>query len=320
MVQDLRGAALVTVGGRVELEIAAGPADAEHGSLSTPQTRFQIASVSKQFVAAAHLLLADCGVVDLDASIDQWFPRCSPSWRAIKLRHLLTHTSGLGHWSEAPGFDPFEPLTPDERVRLLQRAPLHADPGTRWTYSSPAYLVAARIVEQAAGQPYAAFVSEHIFAPLGMDSTVSGYPPAGVEAARGHRDGQLAPAHDFTSIPGTGDVWSTVGDLARYLTSIYSGRLLSSESLRALTTAHVAVDQPQGQDDQWVVGASYGYGLFVGTIARHRAYFHSGDVPGFRSFSAWFPDHQACLVILANDEAINIEHCLRQLLPESLKP
>jgi CubicO group peptidase (beta-lactamase class C family) len=89
--------ASVTVGGSVELEIAAGPADAEHGSLPTPQTHFQIASVSKKFVAAAHLLLADCGVVDLDASIAQWFPRCSPSWRAIKIRHLLTHTSGLGH-------------------------------------------------------------------------------------------------------------------------------------------------------------------------------------------------------------------------------
>lgn len=133
-------------------------------------------------------------------------------------------------------------------------------------------------------------------------------------------DGQLVPAHDFTSIPGTGDVWSTAGDLRRYLTSVYSGQLLSSESSQALTTAHGAVDQNQQQGDRWVVGTGYGYGVFVGTIAGHRAYFHSGDVPGFKSFSAWLPDHEASLVILTNDEALDIEQAVRQLLPDSLKP
>lgn len=295
VIQGLRGAALVAVAGEVVLEVVAGPADVERGAPSTPRTRFRIASVSKQFVAAATLLLAERELITLNASLDRFFPGCPPSWRAIEVRHLLTHVSGIGHWSGEPGFDPFEPTNPDLRVEQLQRAPLSSAPGTRSSYSSPGYLVAARIVEQAAGQPYADFISEQVFSPLGLDSTAAGHPPAGPDVARGHNDGQPVPAHDFTSIPGTGDVWSTTDDLHRYLASVYSGRLLSSESLRALTTAHVAIDQSQERVDRWVIGTGYGYGVLVGTIAGHQAFFHSGDVPGFKSFSAWIPERENSL-------------------------
>lgn len=311
---------MITTGGSVELEITAGLADVEAGLLSTPQTRFQIASVSKQFAAAAVLLLAERGTVALDEPIDRWFPRCPTPWREITVHHLLTHTSGLAHWSDVPGFDVFQPRDPDERLRLFQQAPLRFDPGGHWNYSSPGYLLVARIVERAADQPYATFLTEQIFAPLGLASTTVGHPPTGADVARGHRDGQPVPSWDLTSMAGTGDVWSTVGDLASYTTAVNSGALLSAESQQAQATAHVPLDHTQEPDDRWVVGAGYGYGVFVGTIAGHPAYFHPGDVPGFKSFNAWLPDQRASIAILTNDESNDIEHLVRQLLPTDLKP
>jgi CubicO group peptidase (beta-lactamase class C family) len=115
-------------------------------------------------------------------------------------------------------------------------------------------------------------------------------------------------------MPGTGDIWSTAPDLARFTTALHSGQLLTDGSLRLLRTPHAPVGADDGSGDGWLTSDGYGYGQFVGTIAGQTAYFHPGDNPGYQSFGAWIPAHAACVVILANEETTSIEGLLKQLL------
>jgi CubicO group peptidase (beta-lactamase class C family) len=121
-IEGLRGAAMVTRAGQVRLEVAGGPADAEAGVKCTPQTRFQLCSVSKQFAAVAAMLLAESGRLDLAEPVARWLPGCPPQWQRVTLHHLLTHTAGVRHWGNAPGFDASQPMDLAKRVAFVQQA------------------------------------------------------------------------------------------------------------------------------------------------------------------------------------------------------
>jgi CubicO group peptidase (beta-lactamase class C family) len=305
----LRGAAVVLVDGEVVLEQASGIADVETGEACTPDTRFPIASVSKQMAAVAVLLLAERGALALDEPVSRWLPHTTPRWGEVTLHHLLTQTAGIGHWGEAPGYDVFAPMDIDERVTLIQQGPLHSRPGTEWRYSSPGYLLVGHIVERVAGRPYHAFLAEEVLDALGLGSTVAGCVPAG--AARGHNDGKPVPAGDFTAMPGTGDVWSTAEDLARYTAAIHKGSILSETSLALLTKAHVSAQG--GPGTEWMTSGSYGYGVFLGTVAGAPAVYHTGDNPGYKSMNVWLPERAASIAILANDGATELDLVLEEL-------
>jgi CubicO group peptidase (beta-lactamase class C family) len=309
-IDGLRGAALVTRAGSTVFEAAAGPADGE--LTCSPQTRFQIASISKQFAAAAVMLLVEAGVVDLAASVQEWLPEAPPQWRPITLHHLLSQTSGMRHWDDVPGFISSEPMSAERRLELFMAAPLLSEPGAVWRYSSPGYITVGSIVTRATGQPYGDFVTERILEPLGLTSTSIGTPPAGAEVARGHQDGEPVAQFDLRSMPGTGDIVSTVGDVARFTAALHGRALLSDASVRAMCTLQTPLDRP---DLDWARGDGYGYGLFIGDFGGEPAYFHPGDNPGFKSVSAWLPPHEAAIALLLNDQAADVEQNLRQLLP-----
>lgn len=289
-----RGAALVTVGGSVAVQSAGPPA--------TLTTRFPIASIGKQFTAVAALLLAERGKLPLDRPVAHWLPGSPPWWRDVTLHHLLTHTSGLPHWGAEPGFDVLAEMPAGDRAGLIPYGTPVSRPGLRWLYSSPGYLLVAHIVELAAAQPYGDFVAEHIFTPLGLGSTTIGR-PAGDDVA----GAALAP------MAGTSDVWSTVGDLARYSERIHSGALLSAES-RAVMTGPLAATSAEPRPGRMYFAGYYGYGLYVGTVGPHRAYFHPGDLPGFVTFAAWLPEHRASVVLLTDDDQVDVHAVTRRLL------
>jgi len=319
LIEGLRGAAIVTRAGQVKLETASGPADVEAGVPCTPRTRFQIASVSKYFAAAAALLLAESGQLDLAEPVTRWLPGGPPQWQRVTLHHLLTHTAGVRHWGGDPGFDASQPMDPAERLALIQQAPLLTQPGTRWHYSSPGYLLVGHIVEQASGQPYTSFVTKTILDPLGLTATSPGALPAGAVVARGYRDGQPVTPWPLGAMLGTGDICSTVGDLARFTTAVHSGSLIGPRSLQAMTTPHTPLPDGQGTSDGWVTCAGYGYGQFIGRIAGHAAHLHPGDNPGYQSLVVYLPDQAACVAVLVNDEAVDTEALLRQLVPVALE-
>src|ERR1700685_4300051 len=136
----LNGTAMVTRAGSVEVELAQGPADIESGTECTVQTRFQLCSVSKQFAAAAALLLVESGQLDLNEPVERWLPGGTPQWRRITLHHVLSHTAGLPHGLEGPGLDPAVPMSITERLAAVQQGPLRTEPGAQWHYSSPGFV------------------------------------------------------------------------------------------------------------------------------------------------------------------------------------
>jgi CubicO group peptidase (beta-lactamase class C family) len=311
-VTGLHGTAMVARAGSVRAEAAGGLAEVEAGLPCTADTRFQLCSVSKQFTAAAVLLLAEAGRLDLHEPVTRWLPAAPPPWRQITLHHLLSHTAGVPHWNEAPGLDPSQPMGVSERLAAVQAAPLCTGPGGGWHYSSPGFILAGHIAERASDQPYPEFLTERILAPLNLTETTAGDAPAG--AARGYRDGRPVPSWDLTAMPGTGDLWSTARDLTRFVTALHEGRLITPASLRAMCTPHAPLSDDEGD----LITTGYGYGMFTGTFAGQEARYHPGDNPGYQSLAGWLPDRSASIVILANDEVADMSSLVRQLLPAAV--
>ena len=186
------------------------------------------------------MLLVESGRLDLGEPVGRWLPGGPPQWRQVTLHHLLSHTAGLPHWLEAPGLDPAEPVRISERLEIIQATPLRTEPGAQWHYSSPGFVLAGLIVERASGQPYRDFLAERILSPLQLTQTTVGGSPGA--AARGCKDGQPVPPWDLDAMPGTGDIWSTAGDLTRFTAALHRGELIAASSLRAMCTAHAPID------------------------------------------------------------------------------
>jgi len=316
-IEGLRGTAMVTKGGSGQADLAEGLADVEAGVRCTPGTRFQLCSVSKQLAATAVMLLVESGRLDLGEPVGRWLPGGLQQWRRVTLHHLLSHTAGIPHWREAPGLDPAKPMRISERLEIIQATPLRTEPGAQWHYSSPGFLLVGFIVERASGQPYPEFLTERILSPLKLAQTTVGGAPGG--AARGYRDGQPVAPCDLDAMPGTGDIWSTAGDLTRFTTALHSGELITASSLHAMCTAHAVIDDEDDGEPR-LTTTGYGYGMFSGNFAGHAAWYHPGDNPGYQSLACWIPDRAASIVILVNDEAASIPSLLRQLLPAALEP
>ncbi len=307
-IEGLSGAVLVTRDGSVVLREAGGPADPERDTACTPDTRFQIASVSKQFTAAAVMLLVEEGAARLDEPIGGVLPDCPVRWRDITPHHLLTHTSGLGHW---PDVDPAVMTgspAPQDVLDALAERPLHDAPGTSYLYSSPAYVLFGRLVTLLAGQSHPAFLRDRIFAPLGMPATVSGADPES-GGARGYRDGERTDVTMYRRLTGAGDMWSTVDDLARWTAALHADGVMDPKSREAMHAPHV----PYASADGVIVYEAYGYGFFTGRIVGEEAVFHPGDNPGYRSLLAFFPRRATTAVLLTNDESAPFDDVVRQV-------
>ncbi|SBT68273.1 CubicO group peptidase, beta-lactamase class C family [Micromonospora sediminicola] len=292
-----RGVLLLTRGDELLVDRVVGAADETSGRPCTPATRFQIASISKQMAAAAVLLLAERGVLRLTDPVSRWLPDPPPQWSGITLHHLLTHTSGLGHWEEYPAVDICGPAEPDDLLGRFAAVPPLFPPGAGWHYSSPGYVLLARAVERAADRPYAGFLAEEVFAPLGMTGSFAGAGDGRPDLAVGHEGSRTVPSWDLATVSmGAGDIWCTAADLLTWLDVPRRSRLLTPASVAAMTAPHAPTGRP---------GEAYGYGWFVGPLAGRRAVHHSGDNGGYKAFAAWLPDSDQRLVLLANQAEVD---------------
>jgi CubicO group peptidase (beta-lactamase class C family) len=264
----------------------------------TPATRFQIASVSKQFTAAAVLLLAERGKLSLDDRIGQRLDGCPPAWQDITLHQLLTHTSGLGHWDDYPMIDLARRMEPAELLATFHRVPPLFRPGAGWHYSSPAYVLLAHVVQDVAGRPYQDFLADEIFTPLGLAGTFAGSPGDRPDIAQGHdRDGHPIGSWDLDVVNvGAGDIWSTTADLLTWIDGLRAGRLLGARHRELM----VGEQAPTGRDGD---SRGYGYGWFVGEVHGHTWFHHSGDNAGFIAFDACVPALDCRIVLLSDSDA-----------------
>ncbi|HEY6788897.1 MAG TPA: serine hydrolase domain-containing protein, partial [Trebonia sp.] len=271
-----------------------------------------IASLSKQFTAAAVLVLADRGVLSVADPVRNWLDGCPARWEPVTIHHLLSNSSGLIHLNGLPGLDLAKPVTASELLSGFASVPLLSPPGERFSYSSPGFVLLGHIIERAAGQPYGAFLAREIFGPLGLTATFSGNPRGEASLAAGHHNGAAVPSFDLDTVSlGTGSIWSTAGDIVRWDRALASGQILSDAARQAMFTIHV----PVRGDDGVIRTEGYGYGWYIGTgPGGRRIFYHPGDQAGFCSLNAWFPDHDVRLAVLSNEGAARLDPIVHDLI------
>lgn len=282
--------AIVKEGNIVKAE-GYGLANAELNVRATPQTVYQIGSVSKQFIAAGIMLLVQDGKMTLDDRASKYLAATPAAWQTITVRHLLTHTAGIVN--EPPAFDPFKLQSDADLVKSAYAAPLLFAPGADWTYSNTGYFALADIIRAVSGEPWDLFLQKRLFQPLAMTSTrtttmemvsnrASGYAPT---------NGRMSNAPSFVAVRPSGALLSTVLDLAKWDAALSASSLLSAATLTQMWTPVTLTG-----------GGSYGYGFGwqVDAVAGHRRVHHSGTMPGFRATIQRYSDDKLTVIVLAN--------------------
>jgi len=257
---------------------------------------YQIASISKQFTAAALLLLEDEGKLSLDDTVSKWLPGISGGDK-IKLRQLLSHTSGLqDYWPQDYSFAAMaKATTPQGIVDRWAKKPLDFEPGAQWQYSNTGYVVAGMIVEKAAGKPLLAYLQEKIFKPLGMKA-IDQDKAIGPAFPQGYGRYALGPVRpEKPSAPGwlyaAGELSMSAADLAKWDIARINRSLLPGDDWEAQETTVKLTD---GTDTR------YGLGVFVRNINGRVGIEHSGEAVGFISENVVYPKDKAAFVVLTN--------------------
>ena len=274
-----------------------GYADLEQRVRATPATNYRLASVSKQFTAAAVLLLAEDGTLGLDDRLRRWLPELPPATDAITLRQLLTHTSGLVDYEDLMPARLDRQLSDADVLALLAKSDrtLFA-PGSAYRYSNSGYVLLGLVIERASGAALADFLRTRIFQRLGMAGTLmyeAGRGPEvphrayGYSLARGHW--QRTDQSPTSATRGDGGIYSSIEELARWDAALYDDRLLSAESRALAFSPHVEVT---GEPYQ----AAYGYGWRI----TGDTLWHSGESIGFRNVIVRWPRQRMTVVLLSN--------------------
>ena len=287
--------------GRTVYLRAYGDARLEPKLAAEPGMRYAIGSVSKQFTAAAILLLQQDGKLSLDDKIAKYFPDLTRA-DDITVRQLLSHTSGYqDYWPQDYMFPLMvEPVTPEGIMDAWARKPLDYEPGTKWQYSNTGYVIAGRIVEKVSGKSLFQFLRERIFTPLQM-TTAHDFDrePLSAGNASGYTSFALGPPRAAAVsgagwLFGAGELAMTAADLARWDISIINQSLLRESSYRALETETLLANG---------VGTRYGLGVDVELENQRRKIAHGGEVVGCTADNLVYPDDRTAIVVLVNQDA-----------------
>ena len=287
--------------GKIAYLQAYGDARLDPRTPARPGMRYSIGSISKQFTAAAVLLLQEQGKLSLDDKVGKFIPDLTRA-HAVSVRQLLSHTSGYQDYWPQDYVMPLmlEPTTAEKIMDGWARKPLDFDPGSRWQYSNTNYVIAGVIVEKASGMPLLQFLRQQIFGPLNMKSvanidqdTLAITDPVGYMR---YALGPLRPAPKEGKgwLFAAGELAMPAEDLARWDISIMNQTLLQPSSYRQFET-EVVLDNG--------VGTQYGLGVDISAEAGHRVLRHSGEVSGFTAQNTVFPDDRAAIVVLTNQDA-----------------
>jgi CubicO group peptidase (beta-lactamase class C family) len=281
--QMFMGSVLVAKDGKIILSKGYGMADLEWNVPNSPATRFNIASMTKQFTAASILLLDDRGKLKTDDLVKKYLPDAPAVWDKITIYHLLTHTSGIPDDAAK-----YEPGTPDKLV--FNDRPLNFQPGEQWSYTNLGYIVLGYLLERISGQTYEEFVQENIFKPLGMkDSGLMSFVTIIPRRASGYWPGsngiENADRPDARIGFSSGSLYSSTEDLLRWNEGLFGGKLLTPASVRKMTTPFKG---------------DYACGLYVKRVDGHLMIEHDGNNIGFNSDMAYYPEDRIAVIALAN--------------------
>ncbi|MFL5385243.1 MAG: serine hydrolase domain-containing protein [Longimicrobiaceae bacterium] len=282
--------------GRTVLERGWGTERAKRPRAATAATSYQIASISKQFTAAAVLRLAEQGRVRLGDPVTDYVEGLPAAYRDVTLERLLNHTGGVPNFTDF--FREFRrPLSPAQLVDSLARRRLIFPPGTAFRYSNSGYYLLGLVIERVTGASYPEHLRTEFWAPLGMEETEycgsRAHTPLPAGWGRDRRGGAVraAPWHPSVLFA-AGSLCSTVGDLARWAVALGEGRVLAPASYREMTTPAASPDPH--------LRMTYGFGMMVDTTEAGPYLHHDGAVSGFRAQVAWYPAERLAIVVLMN--------------------
>src|SRR4051812_26615507 len=293
-------AIMVRKDGEVVLSAGYGIANLEHGVKVTPKTVFQSGSVGKQFTAMATMMLVEEGKLSLGDPLSK-FLKVPSNWPKITIRHLLTHTSGLGDYPEK--FSLQKDYSEEELLKMVTAQELDFEPGEKWAYSNLGYLTLGIVIHKVTGKFYGDFLQERIFKKLGMTSTriineadIIPNRAAGYHLVKGELKNQewVAPSVNTTA---DGSLYFTIEDMSKWDEALEQQRLLRADSFKQMWTP---VELNDGSH------ASYGFGWSLGKNALgHRLIEHGGAWQGFATYIGRHPEEHLSVVVLCNRAGAN---------------
>lgn len=272
-----------------------GLANLEHGVRVTPQTVFQSGSMGKQFTAMAVMMLVEEGKLSLDDRVSKHLSVPS-SWSRITVRHLLTHTSGLGDYPE--DFSLQEDHSESELLKMITAESLAFAPGAKWNYSNLGYVILGILIHKVTGEFYGELLQERIFGPLGMKNTriineadIIPHRAAGYVLKEGALKNQewVAPAVNTTA---DGSLYFTAEDMAKWDEALEARKLLSAAGFEQMWT-------PAKLNDGSAADYGFGWGIRK-TDSGHRVLEHGGAWQGFATYIARYPDDRLTVAVLCN--------------------
>jgi CubicO group peptidase (beta-lactamase class C family) len=272
-----------------------GFANVEHQVPVKPETVFQSGSMAKQFTAAAVLMLVEDGRLSLDDKVGKYFSDAPEAWRDITVRHLLTHTSGMGDYP--PELDLRRDYTEDELLAVIKSAPLNYPAGEGWDYSNLGYVLSGILVRKVTGKFYGEFLAERVFKPLGMtgarvisEADIIPNRAAGYRLADGELKNQewVSPSVNTTA---DGSLYLTALDVVKWDAALYTDRPLKRATLERMW----APVRLSGGGTR-----PYGFGWHTDVMHGRRVVHHGGAWQGFKSYIVRLPDEKLTVVFFAN--------------------
>jgi CubicO group peptidase (beta-lactamase class C family) len=295
-----------------------GVANIEHGVRVIPQTVFQSGSVGKQFTAMAVMILIEEKKLALEDPISKYLD-VPKNWSAIRVRHLLTHTSGLGDYPES--FSLQRDHTEDQLLKMITAQPLDFAAGDKWSYSNLGYVTLGILIHKVSGQFWGDFLQQRVFAPLGMKHTgaiseadIIPNRAAGYVLKNGELKNQqwVSPTVNNTA---DGSLYFTVEDLAKWDEALGTQKLISRASSEQMWTT---VKLNNGTT------APYGFGWRIAkSDSGHPIIEHGGAWQGFASYIARYPDDRLSVAVLCNRAGAStsyIAKCIAGFFVSTLAP
>ena len=299
----MSGSVLLAQDGVVFLSNGYGLADRAQGIPNTPQMRFHLGSISKQFTAMAILILQSQGRLSVQDLICNYIADCPAAWQDITIHQLLTHTSGLSPRLDNiianAAHDPEASPDPAYYIEIAGEMPLETRSGERYDYSNSGYNLLAHIIEQTSGQSYADFLEANIFTPLNMRE--SGYDDGLSRIAAGYTYRYATDPVTYVQLPisnGEGQLFSTTGDLYLWDQALYTDQLLPQDELESMFERYV----PR-TDDYPLFG--YGYGWMVTSLLGQPVLGGAGWSAGAATFYLRYPAEGLTLIVLMNQGDID---------------
>lgn len=321
---QFNGTVLVAQGGRVLFEQGYGLADVAFGVPATAATRYEVASITKMFTAAAILRLQEAGAVSTAAPMCSYLADCPDAWRAITVSQLLHHTSGVPDYEASlelgsPAYvDYMLPSRSADRIlRDARGKPLDFAPGTQFSYSNTGYILLSAIIERLSGRSYREYVREQVLTPAGMRSStfvdrdsivpnMAGGYRRGIDGLAEIAAGMRLDARTLVREPllpldgahGDAALITTARDLWHWTEALAASTALKPASIREMFLPGLG---------------AYGTGWFIGARYGRKTASHTGALPGYPSMIEWYPDSRTTIVVLSNVVGMRLSRVMRDL-------